>query len=141
MMMKAFFNACFPHRNCSPLLCGMGGILSMSPSNQRGAPWYRVTASHSGWIMELLRSTRFVSPVGPLFLAASGRGLVALEFDARLPGQQTIRPNPRDLREESKHAQFSESLSEMHNYTRELEEYFAGSRREFSFPLDLRGTD
>ena len=34
----------------------------------------------------------FMSPVGPLFLAASDRGLVALEFDARLPGQQTFGP-------------------------------------------------
>ena len=40
------------------------------------------------------------SAIGPLFLAASGRGLVALEFDVRLPGQQSIRPNPRHLREE-----------------------------------------
>jgi methylated-DNA-[protein]-cysteine S-methyltransferase len=29
----------------------------------------------------------------------------------------------------------------MRPYVRELEEYFAGKRREFSFPLDLRGTD
>jgi O-6-methylguanine DNA methyltransferase len=80
-------------------------------------------------------------------------GLVALEFDARLPGQQTIRPNPRDLRQEnkqgSKHkhksesglAQFEESSELMRPYLRELEEYFAGQRREFSFAIDLRGTD
>ncbi len=52
--------------------------------------------------METFHFTAFNSPVGPLFLAASQTGLVALEFDARLPGQQTIRPNPRDLREEGK---------------------------------------
>ncbi len=50
--------------------------------------------------METLHSTNMDSAIGPLFLAASGRGLVALEFDARLPGQQSIRPNPRHLREE-----------------------------------------
>jgi O-6-methylguanine DNA methyltransferase len=93
----------------------------------------------------------FISPVGPLFLAASERGLVALEFDARLPGQQTIRPNPRDLRSENQRSQssraegksvrFEESASTMTAYLRELEEYFAGKRREFSFTLDLRGTD
>jgi methylated-DNA-[protein]-cysteine S-methyltransferase len=112
--------------------------------------------------METLHSTIFTSPVGPLFLAASGRGLVALEFDARLPGQQTIRPNPRDLRSEnhrednlssesdrtsenqraeSKTVRFEESATAMRAYVRELEEYFAGQRRAFSFPLDLRGTD
>jgi O-6-methylguanine DNA methyltransferase len=97
--------------------------------------------------MELLHSTIFNSAVGPLFLAASQTGLVALEFDLRLPGQQTIRPNPRDLREESayRHAsakfQFEESAEALQPFVRELEEYFAGRRREFSFPLDLRGTD
>ncbi len=91
--------------------------------------------------METLHSTRFISPVGPLFLAASEKGLIALEFDARLPGQQTIRPNPRDLRAESASVQFSDSATSLSRYTRELEQYFAGTRREFTFPLDLRGTD
>lgn len=92
-------------------------------------------------VMEVLNCTKFTSPVGPLFLAASTQGLLALEFDQRLPGQQTIRPNPRDLRAESKSLRFEESEQELSRYVRELEEYFAGRRREFSFPLDLRGTD
>jgi O-6-methylguanine DNA methyltransferase len=105
--------------------------------------------------MEILHCTTVTSPVGPLFLAASGQGLVALEFDARLPGQQTIRPNPRDLRSErgsesersttdrarNKVIRFEESERAVRPYARELEEYFAGRRREFSFPLDLRGTE
>lgn len=82
-----------------------------------------------------------MSPVGPLFLAASPRGLVALEFDARLPGQQTIRPNPRDLRAEKGRVTFEESPAAMQPYVRELEEYFAGTLRQFTFALDLRGTD
>ena len=90
--------------------------------------------------MEVLHSAVVASPIGPLFLAASARGLVALEFDRRLPGQQTIRPNPRDLRSEAKALQFEESATEMRLYAQELEEYFAGKRREFSFALDLRGT-
>jgi O-6-methylguanine DNA methyltransferase len=76
-----------------------------------------------------------------LFLAASDQGLVALEFDARLPGQQTIRPNPRDLRAEAKRVRFAESASAMRAYVQELDEYFAGKRRQFSFALDLRGTE
>jgi O-6-methylguanine DNA methyltransferase len=98
--------------------------------------------------METLHSTVFTSPIGPLFLASSAKGLVALEFDKRLPGQQTIRPNPRDLRAESGRARpqnhavhFEESASALEPYVRELEQYFAGDRREFSFPLDMRGTD
>jgi O-6-methylguanine DNA methyltransferase len=91
--------------------------------------------------METLYYEVLTSPVGPLFLAASPRGLVALEFDKRMPGQQSIRPNPRDLRVESKQLCFEESALSLRTYTRELEEYFAGSRREFTFPLDLRGTE
>lgn len=99
------------------------------------------TQESAAGIMELLNCTRLASPVGPLFLAASAQGLVALEFDRRLPGQQTIRPNPRDLRVESKSVRFEESGRELSRYLRELEEYFASRRREFSFPLDLRGSD
>ena len=90
--------------------------------------------------METLTRTTLNSPIGPLFLAASTQGLVALEFDARLPGQQSIRPNPRHVREEKKAIAWQESEGEMLPYVRELEQYFAGQRREFSFPLDLRGT-
>lgn len=90
--------------------------------------------------MEILHFKKFDSPVGPLFLAASKAGLVALEFDARLPGQQTIRPNPRDLRAENGTLKFVESDRELRPYVCELKQYFAGERRQFDFPLDLRGT-
>ena len=96
--------------------------------------------------METLHSTKVMSPVGPLFLAASDRGLVALEFDVRLPGQQTLRPNPRDPRTEHRRkkvrqVRFQESEDAMRPYVQQLQEYFAGGRHEFSFALDLRGTD
>jgi O-6-methylguanine DNA methyltransferase len=93
--------------------------------------------------MEILYTTNIQSMIGPLFLAASQNGLVALEFDARLPGQQTIRPNPRDLRQEVGRGnfQFENSENELGRYVDEIAEYFAGTRRRFSFPLDLRGTD
>ena len=91
--------------------------------------------------MEVFQFTMFDSPVGPLFLAASARGLVALEFEARDPGQQTIRPNPRDLRSECKRVGFERTDEKMSPFVKELREYFAGDRRGFTFPLDLRGTD
>jgi O-6-methylguanine DNA methyltransferase len=90
--------------------------------------------------MEVLHSTTFASPIGPLFLAASEKGLVALEFEGRLPGQQTIRPNPRDLRAQSQGIRFEIEPGWMSSYVGELQQYFAADRREFSFPLDLRGT-
>jgi O-6-methylguanine DNA methyltransferase len=91
--------------------------------------------------MAALAYTRLDSPVGPLFLAASAGGLVALEFDRRLPGQQTIRPSPRDLRAEGGGLRFVHSEAELRPYLRELEQYFAGQRQQFGFRLDLRGTE
>jgi O-6-methylguanine DNA methyltransferase len=91
--------------------------------------------------METLYCAKIESVIGPLFLAASGRGLVALEFDARLPGQQTVRPNPRHQREEKMGMAFEYALRRMQPYVSQLDEYFAGTRREFAFELDLRGTD
>ena len=87
--------------------------------------------------METLHCTTMHSAIGPLFLASSAEGLVALEFDARLPGQQSIRPSPRDLRreKEKKAFTFQDSPHLLRPYVSELEEYFAGQR------LDLRGTD
>jgi methylated-DNA-[protein]-cysteine S-methyltransferase len=79
--------------------------------------------------METLSFTRTPSPVGSLFLAASTKGLVRLEFEARMQ-----KLNPAKI-------QLQESRSALAPYLRELDEYFAGERREFSFPLDLRGTD
>jgi len=79
--------------------------------------------------METLFYWRASSPVGPLFLAASTKGLVRLEFDGRVR-----KLNPRTI-------QLHESKSALAPYIRELNDYFAGERREFSFPLDLRGTE
>jgi O6-methylguanine-DNA--protein-cysteine methyltransferase len=79
--------------------------------------------------METLFFFHTPSPVGPLFLAASTKGLVRLEFEARMQ-----KLNPRT-------AQLRESQPALAPYLGELDDYFAGERREFSFPLDLRGTE
>jgi len=79
--------------------------------------------------METLSYVRTPSPAGPLFLAASKGGLVRLEFEGR---ELKMNPAAIDLRE---------SKPALAPYLRELKEYFAGERREFSLPLDLRGTE
>ncbi|MGD0792718.1 MAG: methylated-DNA--[protein]-cysteine S-methyltransferase [Terriglobales bacterium] len=79
--------------------------------------------------METLFYFRAPSPVGPLFLAASTKGLVRLEFEARM---QRLNPSTTRLHE---------SKPALALYLRELNDYFAGKRREFCFPLDLRGTE
>jgi O-6-methylguanine DNA methyltransferase len=79
--------------------------------------------------METLFYIRTPSPVGSLFLAASTKGLVRLEFEARM---QKLNSDTTQLRE---------SKPALAPYVRELNDYFAGERREFSLPLDLRGTE
>ncbi len=79
--------------------------------------------------METLFYSRTPSPAGPLFLAASTKGLVRLEFEDRV---QKINPDA---------IQLQESKPKLAPYLKQLDEYFTGKRREFSIPLDLRGTD
>ena len=78
--------------------------------------------------METLSYSIWHSPVGPLTLVASDRGLVRLEF-----GMAGVK-DPR-------HTVLIQSDEKLAPYRRELERYFAGKLREFTLPLDLRGTD
>ncbi|MFY9561614.1 MAG: methylated-DNA--[protein]-cysteine S-methyltransferase [Terriglobales bacterium] len=78
--------------------------------------------------MESIYFARTSSPAGPLLLALSSRGLLRLEFDRGQPA-------------EGDGQTWHESASALKPWLRELEQYFAGQRRDFSLPLDLRGTD
>jgi len=80
--------------------------------------------------METLFYSRVSSPAGPLLIAASETALAALEFDRGL--SDTFAGQP--VRWEASPARVAEAKSQ-------LEEYFAGHRREFTVPLDLRGTE
>jgi O-6-methylguanine DNA methyltransferase len=97
--------------------------------------------------MQTLYYSTWQSPVGPLTLVASERGLVALEFGNNLerlarvsdPGTHRVpRPSPVLARAGVSAVYSDEKLAP---YRRQLEQYFAGERREFTIPLDLRGTD
>jgi methylated-DNA-[protein]-cysteine S-methyltransferase len=72
------------------------------------------------------------SPIGPLFVAASSRGLASISFesdpDAQLDRLARI-AGPCVLR----------SPKSIDPARRELDEYFAGRRRAFDLSLDLRG--
>jgi O-6-methylguanine DNA methyltransferase len=78
--------------------------------------------------MESIHFTRTASPVGPLLLALSARGLLKLEFDRGQPA-------------EGDNQTWQESANVLTPWLCELNEYFAGYRQNFSLPLDLRGTD
>jgi methylated-DNA-[protein]-cysteine S-methyltransferase len=85
--------------------------------------------SIDGDMMETFYYSRMQSPAGPLLLALSDKGLVLLEFDRGVfPPRKT-------------EAEWMESQIATRPYVCELNEYFAGERRDFTFRLDLRGTD
>jgi O-6-methylguanine DNA methyltransferase len=79
--------------------------------------------------METFYYAQLPSPIGPLNLAVSEIGLVALEFD------RGHFPPTKD-----KKITWEHSLEKIKPCARELNEYFAGRRRDFTFALDLRGT-
>jgi O-6-methylguanine DNA methyltransferase len=74
---------------------------------------------------------RMDSPVGPLLIGVSPAGLAVLEFDRG----KTPRP-PLPWRD----ANWVESARHTAAWAGQLTEYFAGKRRVFDLPLDLRGT-
>ncbi len=81
--------------------------------------------------METLYYSRMPSPAGPLLIGVSdSAALVILEFDRGLP--QTIA---------GKEVAWQESEVRTRVVRRQLEEYFAGTRRDFDLQLDLRGTE
>jgi O-6-methylguanine DNA methyltransferase len=89
----------------------------------------------------LIHYTNFDSPVGPLLLAASATGLILLEFSRhrrQRPGMPESPLPPLLMKAQSNAVESTEKLKP---YLDQLQEYLAGERREFTLPLDLRGTE
>jgi methylated-DNA-[protein]-cysteine S-methyltransferase len=72
------------------------------------------------------------SPIGPLLVAATNRGLVRVSFRQErhddVLNDLVVRISPRVL----------EAPAQLDEARRELEQYFEGERREFELPLDWR---
>jgi methylated-DNA-[protein]-cysteine S-methyltransferase len=66
-----------------------------------------------------------------MLLVASEHGLRSIDFDYEKKKLAAARQNPEMTESDA-------ALVETH---RQLDEYFAGARREFTMPLDLKGTD
>jgi methylated-DNA-[protein]-cysteine S-methyltransferase len=75
------------------------------------------------------------SPMGPLTVAATRRGLVRLAYPSlatdTVLSELAVRVSPRIL----------EAPARLDEVRRELDEYFAGRRRSFDLPLDWSLTD
>ena len=87
-------------------------------------------AAHDEGLLDVAYRT-VDSPVGPLLLAATPRGLVRVAYEVeghdRVLDALASRLSPRVLR----------APRQLDPVARELEEYFAGRRRSFDLPLDL----
>ena len=71
--------------------------------------------------------TRYDSPLGPMIVAATGRGLAGLWFE----GQRHL-PATNGWPHAPKHPVLIEAVAQ-------LRDYFAGRRTQFDLPLDLQG--
>jgi O-6-methylguanine DNA methyltransferase len=80
--------------------------------------------------METLYYSRMPSPCGPLLIGVSDSALVILEFDRGLP--KTVAGHE---------VAWQQSEERTSKVRRQMEQYFAGKRRDFDLQLDLRGTE
>ena len=86
---------------------------------------------------EIIFTAGYDSPVGHLELAISERGLAGLAFGGRWSapwGKKTAVREEMSVRWVEQPERFTE-------VRRQLDEYFAGRRRQFDLPLDLRGPE
>ena len=70
--------------------------------------------------------THYESPLGPMLLAATDRGLAGVWFVGQRHG-----PDSRDWREDPRHPVLREAVAQ-------LAAWFAGERSRFELPLDLQ---
>src|SRR5215472_4354175 len=113
-------------------MIGRRAVWKVKSSNSSGtdAPLSVAFLARKRVEMLILNYSRIDSPAGPLLLAMSEQGLAILAFGHKLP--QKLAGEKID---------WHESNQACGTVCRELDEYFGGRRREFTVPLDLRGTD
>lgn len=80
--------------------------------------------------METVYCSTMQTPVGPITVCCSEKGLLRLERRPVAKGKGW-----------AARFEFVESREKTRQAVQEIEEYFAGKRREFTVPLDLRGTE
>ena len=86
--------------------------------------------------MNLIAYLRHDSPLGPLLIAASERGLRALYMHE----QRHVADQPHPQWRPATAASAVQSAI-LEGATRQLDEYFAGRRTDFDLPVDLDGSD
>ncbi len=80
---------------------------------------------------------RLTSPLGPMFICATEKGLCLLEFTNR----RMLETEFEDLQRRLKAPILTGSNPHIEQAKTELAEYFAGKRQDFDVALDMQGTD
>ncbi len=87
--------------------------------------------------VETIWYTMMESPIGPLLLAATDKGICFIEFGAEETSLAGLQHWCRKRQISSSPVQDDGKLAEA---KKQLEEYFAGKRQSFTVTLDLHGT-
>lgn len=96
----------------------------------------KIPSSRNTLHPETLWYSRIDSPVGVLAVVVSERGLCAVEFEG-----ENFPSTLKGPVYQSRNISLVEDSQPTQPFVGELEAYFARKLREFSVPLDLRGTD
>lgn len=80
---------------------------------------------------------RITTPIGPMFVAASSRGICLLEFVDR----RMLETEFKDLQRLCKAPIIAGTNAHIHQAEQEIAQYFVGERTQFSVPLDTPGTE
>ena len=92
--------------------------------------------------LEVLFTAGYESPVGHLELAMSEHGLAGVAFGGRLNAPwASANAAGKQSRAGQDAVRWVEQPERFREVRRQLDEYFAGTRRQFDLPLDLRGPE
>ena len=113
------------------------GFESISGFRESFKNWFGEPPSKSNQAPSTIFVNRFLSPLGPMVVAADRNHLVLLEFADRRMLETQIKTLRRLFK-----APFAPGENKIILETqRQLGQYFAGNRKQFSLPIDIRGTD
>ncbi len=119
------------HRDEPILTRLLGAFAERDPDRQELLHGRLAAAAEQAGLLDVAYRT-VDGPLGPLLLAATPAGLVRVAFEreghAAALGRLATDVSPRILR----------APRRLEDAARQLEEYFAGRRRAFDLPLDLR---
>lgn len=95
------------------------------------------TAPSEGPGATVVTMTRFTTPLGPMFAAATEKGLCLLEFTDR----RMLETELQVVRKRYNAAILAGTNPVLEQVKQEMQEYFDGKRKVFTVPLDRRGTE